>query len=164
MEALVHADGRFIWRGQPLRAALGKAGVRVHKEEGDSATPAGLLTLRRVYYRADRIPSPRCTVAIEPIASRDGWCDDPSDRAYNTFVRLPYDAHHEELWRRDALYDLIGVLGWNDQPVVKGLGSAIFLHVAAADYGPTSGCVALALADLTRVLGEGLTAIRVLAG
>jgi L,D-peptidoglycan transpeptidase YkuD (ErfK/YbiS/YcfS/YnhG family) len=162
MEAIVASDGRLIWRGQTMRCALGKGGVRVEKEEGDGATPAGLLPLRRILYRADRVPPPRCAMPIEPIATSDGWCDDPADREYNRFVHLPYDARHEELWRRDEVYDILAVLGWNDSPVVKRRGSAIFLHVARPDYSPTEGCVALALPDLSRVLAEGLTAVRVL--
>jgi L,D-peptidoglycan transpeptidase YkuD (ErfK/YbiS/YcfS/YnhG family) len=74
-------------------------------------------------------------------------------------VRLPYAGRHEELWRRDGLYDVIGVLGWNDQPVKRGDGSAIFLHVATADYAPTEGCLAVAQADLTRLLAAGLDAV-----
>jgi len=163
MEAIVYPGGRLIWRGQTLRCALGNGGVRAEKEEGDGATPAGLLPLRRILYRADRVPPPRCTMPIEPIAASDGWCDDPADRDYNRFVHLPHDARHEELWRRDEAYDILAVLGWNDQPVVKRRGSAIFLHVARPDYAPTEGCVALALPDLSRVLAEGLTALRVLA-
>jgi L,D-peptidoglycan transpeptidase YkuD (ErfK/YbiS/YcfS/YnhG family) len=164
MEAVVHPDGRLIWRGETFRCALGKAGVRSDKAEGDSATPAGELPLRRVLYRADRVPPPRCGFPIEPIAADDGWCDDPAHRDYNRLVRLPFDGRHEELWRRDAVYDVIGVLGWNDSPVVKGRGSAIFLHVARPDYAPTEGCIALALPDLSRLLSEGLTALRVLSG
>ncbi|MBN9558912.1 MAG: hypothetical protein J0I26_15420, partial [Alphaproteobacteria bacterium] len=56
------------------------------------------------------------------------------------------------LWRDDHLYDVIVVLGFNDDPVVPGAGSAIFLHVARDDYGPTEGCVALPLPDLLAVL------------
>jgi L,D-peptidoglycan transpeptidase YkuD (ErfK/YbiS/YcfS/YnhG family) len=65
------------------------------------------------------------------------------------------------MWRADDLYDIVGELGWNDAPVVPGHGSAIFLHLARADYGPTAGCVALARADLIVVLAAGLRAIRV---
>jgi L,D-peptidoglycan transpeptidase YkuD (ErfK/YbiS/YcfS/YnhG family) len=162
MEAIVHPDGRLTWRGQTVRCALGKGGARIEKEEGDGATPAGLLPIRRVLYRADRVPPPRCAFPIEPIAATDGWCDEPSHRDYNRSVTLPFDARHEELWRRDEVYDVIAVLGWNDQPVVKGRGSAIFLHVARPDFAPTEGCVALALPDLSRLLANGLTALRVL--
>ena len=78
-------------------------------------------------------------------------------------MRLPHEARCEELWRQDRLYDVIGVLGWNDAPVERGLGSAIFLHVAQPDYGPTEGCVALALPDLLQVLAMGVTELLVLA-
>ena len=162
VEALVHADGRLVFQGVVYRCAIGNGGIRADKQEGDGATPPGVLPLRRVFYRADRVAIPVCAVPREPLGPEDGWCDDLTNRAYNQRVRLPYSGRHEELWRADAVYDVIGVLGWNDAPVVRGRGSAIFLHVARPDYAPTEGCVALALGDLTRVLGLGLTAVRVL--
>jgi L,D-peptidoglycan transpeptidase YkuD (ErfK/YbiS/YcfS/YnhG family) len=120
------------------------------------------LPLRRVLFRADRVPIPACAVPREALAPEDGWCDDPDDAAYNRAVRLPYPARHEALWRADSLYDVIGVLGWNDDPVARGRGSAIFLHHARPDFAPTEGCVALQPGDLARVLAAGLTALRVL--
>jgi L,D-peptidoglycan transpeptidase YkuD (ErfK/YbiS/YcfS/YnhG family) len=162
MQAIIHPDGRLVVGGLVFRAALGRGGVRKDKREGDGATPAGLLPLRRVLYRADRVRPPDCTVPVEPVAPTDGWCDDPSHRDYNRMVRLPHEGRYEELWRQDALYDLIGVLGWNDAPVHRDRGSAIFLHVAQRDYGPTEGCVALAVGDLQRVLAAGLTELMVL--
>ena len=74
-------------------------------------------------------------------------------------MRLPFAGRHEALWRDDALYDVVGVLGWNDAPVVPRRGSAIFLHVARSDYAPTRGCIALALPDLLACLDAGLTGI-----
>ncbi len=144
-----------------MRAALGRGGVRADKMEGDGATPIGLLPLRRVFYRADRIVIPATTLPREPITATDGWCDDPHDRAYNRAVALPYPARHEELWRADAVYDLVVVLGWNDAPVVANRGSAIFLHLARPDYAPTDGCVALALPDLRWLLAAGVTALEI---
>jgi L,D-peptidoglycan transpeptidase YkuD (ErfK/YbiS/YcfS/YnhG family) len=159
--ATIGPDGLLQHEGRRYRAALGRGGVRVEKMEGDAATPAGLLALRRVLYRADRLRRPQAAVPLLPLAPHDGWCDDPADRAYNQPVRLPYAARHEELWRSDAVYDVIGVLGWNDAPVVRGRGSAIFLHVARPDYAPTEGCVALALPDLLALLEAGLSGIDV---
>ena len=161
MEASVAGDGFVRMAGQQWRCAIGRAGITAHKEEGDSATPAGLLPLRRVLFRADRGAPPHTSVPTEPIGPTDGWCDDPVDARYNRPVRLPYPGHHEELWRTDALYDVVGVLGWNTRPVVPGLGSAIFLHVATRDYAPTQGCIALALADLMHLLDRGLSGIAV---
>ncbi len=72
--------------------------------------------------------------------------------AYNKPVRLPYPARHERLWRDDALYDLIAVIGYNDDPIEPGRGSAIFLHVAHPGFAPTEGCVAMRVADLSDLL------------
>jgi L,D-peptidoglycan transpeptidase YkuD (ErfK/YbiS/YcfS/YnhG family) len=162
MQALVHPNGRLVLGGLVFRTALGLGGVRRDKQEGDGATPVGLLPLRRVLYRADRVPPTACVVPIEPIVPTDGWCDDPAQADYNRMIRLPHEGSHEELWRQDELYDLVGVLGWNDAPVQRGRGSAIFLHVARPDYAPTGGCIALALGDLRRLLAAGLTEVMVL--
>ena len=159
--AQVGADGRLRFGPAVYRAALGKGGIAAGKREGDGATPAGQLPLRRVLYRADRLARPRCAVPVLPLAPHDGWCDDPAHPDYNRLVRRPHGGRHEELWRSDPLYDVVGVLGWNDAPVEKGRGSAIFLHVARPDYGPTEGCIALALPDLLALLAGGVTAISV---
>lgn len=161
MQALVHPDGRLVLGGRVFRAALGRGGVRADKQEGDGATPLGLLALRRVLYRADRGPVPLAAVPREPIAADDGWCDDPGHPDYNRMVRLPHPARCEALWRSDTLYDIVAVLGWNDPPVARGRGSAIFLHVAPPDGAPTAGCIALAPADLRAVLAAGLTEVNV---
>jgi L,D-peptidoglycan transpeptidase YkuD (ErfK/YbiS/YcfS/YnhG family) len=167
VQAILRPDGQsgggwLMIGGQRVPAALGRGGVRADKQEGDGATPAGSLKLRRVLYRADRVKPPACVVPIEPLAPDDGWCDDPTHRDYNRMIRLPHEARHEELWRSDGLYDVIGVLGWNDHPVERGRGSAIFLHVARPDHAPTEGCVALALVELQRLLAAGLDEIIVL--
>ena len=160
--ARVTADGLLRFQGQTLRCALGAGGISAAKREGDGATPTGLLPIRRLFWRADRGPRPATALPAEPIAPDDGWCDDPADPAYNTRIRLPHAARHENLWRDDAVYDLIGVLGWNDAPVVRGRGSAIFLHVARPGLVPTEGCVALPEAELRRLLAAGMTAIEVI--
>jgi len=160
-EARVGPDGVLLFGASRYRAALGRGGVTAAKREGDGATPAGLLPLRRILYRADRIRRPRTGLPTMPLAPHDGWCDDPAHADYNRIVRLPHDGRHEELWRSDGVYDLIGVLGWNDGPVERGRGSAIFLHAARPDLAPTEGCIALPLRDLLEVVEGGLTAVLV---
>lgn len=154
MEITVTADGHLSWPGGGVRCALGRGGVRTDKREGDGGTPAGLWPLRRVLWRADRLDRPRTALPATAIAADDGWCDDPADPAYNRPVRTPYPVSHEALWRDDGVYDVVVVLGHNDDPVIPGLGSAVFLHVARPDWEPTAGCVALALPDLLRLLAD----------
>jgi len=139
--------------GEGARAcAIGRGGIGAKGGEGDGITPAGVFAVRRVLYRPDRVSPPRTELPVSPIAEDDGWCDAPSDPNYNKPVKLPHAASHERLWREDHLYDVVVVLGFNDAPVIAGKGSAIFLHVARPDYGPTEGCVALALPDLLAAL------------
>lgn len=122
------------------------------KREGDGASPIGAWPVRRVLYRPDKGPPPETGLPVIGLKPEDGWSDDPAEPSYNRLVPLPCRGSHEWLWRDDGLYDLIVELGFNDDPVVPGMGSAIFLHVARAEYAPTEGCIALAEADLRAVL------------
>lgn len=122
------------------------------KTEGDGGTPVGRFPLRRVLYRPDRLDAPATGLPVEAIKPDQGWCDDPAHPDYNRPVRLPFADSHEKLWREDMVYDVIVILGHNDDPPVPGKGSAIFMHVARPAYEPTEGCVALALEDLLAVL------------
>jgi L,D-peptidoglycan transpeptidase YkuD (ErfK/YbiS/YcfS/YnhG family) len=151
-----YADGWIEAPGRLARCALGRGGVVAAgaKREGDGASPAGLWPLRRVLWRPDRGDAPATRLAHAPIAPADGWCDAPDDPAYNLPVTLPHGASAEQLWRDDRVYDLIVVLGYNDAPVVRGAGSAIFLHLARPDFSPTEGCVALAPGDLIHLLSQ----------
>jgi len=150
------ADGWLDLGERRARCALGPAGVMpaADKREGDGASPAGVWPIRAVLYRPDRGDPPRTALPSRAIAPDDGWCDAPDDAAYNRPVKLPYPASAERMWRDDHLYDLVVILGHNDDPPVRGLGSAIFLHLAKPDYAPTHGCVALARADLEALLAK----------
>jgi L,D-peptidoglycan transpeptidase YkuD (ErfK/YbiS/YcfS/YnhG family) len=164
MDLIVEPAGWALWGEKRLRCALGRAGISRQKREGDGASPAGSFLMRRLFYRADRVARPASGLAMQAIAIADGWCDDPGDAAYNRPVALPYEARTERLWREDGLYDLVVPLGYNDDPVAPGKGSAIFLHVARGDYGPTEGCVALSRADLLAVLEGADAGSRVVIG
>ncbi|MGE4063892.1 MAG: L,D-transpeptidase [Rhodospirillaceae bacterium] len=144
--------GTLHFKAFAFPCVLGRTGVRVDKHEGDGATPVGRYPLRRVLYRSDRLMPPATKLPIAPIAKDDGWCDAPEDPNYNKPVKLPYPASAENMWREDSLYDVVVVLGHNDDPVLPGVGSAIFMHVAAPEGTPTAGCVALAREDLLSVL------------
>jgi L,D-peptidoglycan transpeptidase YkuD (ErfK/YbiS/YcfS/YnhG family) len=143
------AAGEFV-----QRCTLGRSGVTGHKQEGDGASPAGAWPMRRVLFRPDRIDRPATGLPVSAISPDDGWCDDPADPRYNLLVRLPYGASAESLWRDDELYDLVVVLGYNDDPPRPGLGSAIFLHLATPDFAPTAGCVAVHRPDMVRLLAR----------
>jgi L,D-peptidoglycan transpeptidase YkuD (ErfK/YbiS/YcfS/YnhG family) len=149
---LAPGRGFLTWNDRKIACTLGRSLARADKREGDGATPLGRYPFRRVLFRPDHGPAPRTRLKVAPIAPDDGWCDASGDPAYNRPVKLPYGASAERMWRDDALYDIVVVLGHNDAPVVTGAGSAIFMHLARADGGPTEGCVGLARADLLDLL------------
>lgn len=140
---------------QEFAITLGRNGVIAAnlKREGDGCTPLGRYALGPLYYRPDRITLPGDLpwpgIAITPDL---GWCDDPAHPLYNQPVPLPFAARHEEMWRDDHVYDLVMVIQYNTQPIVKQRGSAIFLHINHGDGRPTAGCVAMAREDLVTVL------------
>jgi L,D-peptidoglycan transpeptidase YkuD (ErfK/YbiS/YcfS/YnhG family) len=136
--------GRLVAGAISLPCALGRGGLRRDKREGDGASPVGRLAVLGGFYRADRLRRPRT------IGPR--WCDDPRDRRYNRPVRRPYPASHEAMWRDDHLYDIVLDLAWNRGPIVRGRGSAIFLHLAKGDFAPTAGCVAVQPSAVRRLL------------
>jgi L,D-peptidoglycan transpeptidase YkuD (ErfK/YbiS/YcfS/YnhG family) len=157
MDLIVTADkdGAWLdWGAGRRRAAIGPAGIAVKGGEGDGITPRGRFPIREVFYRADRVAELQIALPLWQIAQDDGWCDAPQDNSYNRLVKLPYPASAESLWREDHLYDVVAVIGFNDDPVYPGKGSAIFLHQAKPDYAPTAGCVALKREDLVEALEQ----------
>lgn len=125
--------------------ALGRAGIvaAADKKEGDGKTPTGCFAFRQVFYRPDKLVAPVCALGVSPLSADLGWCDDATSPQYNKLVRLPFAAGHEKMWHEDNVYDLVLVIGHNDDPPVPGMGSAIFIHVAKAGFAATEGCVAL---------------------
>ena len=136
-----------------FQVSMGRSGIGTTKQEGDGVTPAGSFPLRRLLWRADRLPRPVTCLPCTPILPRDGWCDAALDARYNRPVMLPYPASAEALWRPDGVYDLVLVIGHNDNPVIPGAGSAVFFHLCRADRGPTAGCLAASLSDLLQLVG-----------
>ena len=150
----VTPDSSFNGGDISTRCAFGESGMIEldDKKESDGGSPIGVWPLRHVYYRPDRLERPETGLEVIELQPDDGWCDDSDDSMYNQHVKLPYDASHEELWRQNHTYDIIVKLGFNDDPIVSGLGSAIFFHIAEPGYPPTKGCIAISMEDMLQVL------------
>jgi L,D-peptidoglycan transpeptidase YkuD (ErfK/YbiS/YcfS/YnhG family) len=81
-----------------------------------------------------------------------GWCDDPKSKNYNQLINLPFQYRCEKLYRTDNIYDLILVLNYNLNPIIKNKGSAIFIHISRKDYKPTRGCIGLTKKNLLELV------------
>ena len=137
-----------------LPVALGRAGIKANKREGDGGTPRGTFRLKRLWWRADRHARPATLLPARRIKPDDGWCEDPIDRRYNRPVKLPAGSTADRLARADALYDFVVELDHNTLPRVAARGSAVFIHVARLGFAPTAGCVALDMGSLRRLLAR----------
>lgn len=146
------SQGILAWAGQTFPCALGRGGIRALKREGDGATPLASMRLLHGYFRAGRLPAASSPLPLRAIRAGDGWCDAPGDRNYNRKVALPYPASSETMRRDDRLYDCVVVLDYNIRPRRRGMGSAVFLHIAREGFAPTEGCVAVSPRVMARLL------------
>lgn len=138
----VFAAAAVIGRGGFVSPAL--------KREGDGGTPTGVYSLGPVFgYAAEAATA----MPYRQITADDRWVDDPVAPQYNQWVRgEPQAVSWEDMLRPDGLYRYGIVVQYNTRPAVAGKGSAIFVHLWRASGESTDGCVALAEADLLRVI------------
>ena len=133
---------------------IGKNGMIAanKKIEGDGKTPIGRWRLKKVFFREDKVEKPLPELPVEPIQKNYGWCDDINCKDYNKLVILPHSGSYEDMWRDDSLYDIVVELAYNDSPIVKGQGSAIFMHIMRDNGKATEGCIALKKESLLEIL------------
>ena len=149
---IIVRKNQLIFNSQYFRCSLGKNGLKYNKKEGDHCTPIGIFSIGRIFYRSDRVLLPKLAIPTHKIYNNYGWCDDPKSNLYNQLIKFPFNYSAEQLHRNDSLYDIVCEIKYNDTPVIKHKGSAIFIHVATKDFKPTAGCVALQKDDLIKVL------------
>ncbi len=142
----------LLYNGMKYRCSIGNGGFSDKKKEGDGCTPVGIFRVTDILYREDKLKNLVTNYDLQAILTSDGWCDDPNSKYYNTQIKFPFAKSAESLFRQDDQYDIVCVTNHNQNPIVPGAGSAIFIHVASKDYSSTAGCVALSLDDLTEIL------------
>ena len=145
---IINKSGYLEYKDLKFKCALGKSGIGNKKLEGDNITPKGNFKIIKIYYRKDRLKKLSSKFTLTEITKDMGWCDDPKSRKYNHPIKLPTKYSHENLYRRDNIYDLILVLNYNMKPTIKNKGSAIFIHITRKNYKKTKGCIAIKKDDL----------------
>jgi L,D-peptidoglycan transpeptidase YkuD (ErfK/YbiS/YcfS/YnhG family) len=151
---IVKKHGYLKYKNFKFRCSLGKAGVKKKLKEGDNITPKGTFKLLKVFYRQDKIKKIKTKLKTIIIKKNFGWCDDPRSTFYNKLIKLPCKESHEKLYRADNAYDLLVVLNYNTNPIIKNKGSAIFIHVAKRSFNKTAGCITLIKKDLLILLAS----------
>ncbi|WP_224981560.1 M15 family metallopeptidase [Geomonas agri] len=132
---------------------LGRNGVAppFEKREGDGRTPAGIFGLRTAFGYPPGLPG---AFPYRQVDRQDLWVDDSQSPDYNRWVRRGESraSSFEDLLRPDPLYKYALVLEYNTEPVVRDLGSAIFIHVERGHDSATAGCVSLPEQDLVQLI------------
>ena len=142
----------LLYKGYKLKCSIGKSGIISSKKEGDLATPEGIFKLGLLYYRKDRNEYLQSKIKKRVIKKSMGWCNDIGSKKYNQEIYFPFKYGAEKLYRKDKMYDIFINIKYNHTPIVKGNGSAIFLHLTDKKYKPTSGCVAILKKDFLKIL------------
>jgi len=143
------------------KCALGKRGIGLKRKEGDLITPKGTFKVKYILYRKDRVKKIQSKLKRITIKKDMGWCDDPKSSYYNKLIKLPSKYTYEKLYKKENIYDIILVLNFNMNPVLKKKGSAIFIHVARKNFERTEGCVAIKKAYLLKIIKEIKTSTKV---
>lgn len=151
---IINKSGYLKYNDIKFKCALGKSGIGKKKIEGDNITPKGTFKIVKIYYRKDRIKEINSAFSLIEIKKNMGWCDDPKSKKYNQLIKLPSKDKNEKLFRNDRIYDLILVLNYNMNPIIKNKGSAIFIHIAKNNYTKTKGCIALKKKDLIQIISK----------
>ncbi len=151
---IINKSSYLKYKDLKFKCALGKSGIGNKKIEGDNITPKGNFKIIKIYYRKDRLKKLSSKFTLTEITKDMGWCDDPKSKKYNQLIKLPTNYSHENLYRKDNIYDLILVLNYNMKPTIKNKGSAIFIHITKKNYQPTKGCIAIKKKNLVKLISK----------
>tara|TARA_B100001109_G_C18793473_1_gene441279 strand:+ start:21 stop:512 length:492 start_codon:yes stop_codon:yes gene_type:complete len=134
-----------------FKCSLGKNGIRSNKKEGDLSTPKGIFSIKKLFYRSDRIKNINTKIKKVKLKKNMGWCNDPLHKKYNSLINIKNKIKHEIMYRADTKYDLLLVIDYNLKKPIPFKGSAIFIHLTK-NYNPTAGCIALKRNDMIILL------------
>ena len=137
----------------PWEVRIGRKGFASPnaKREGDNCSPTGLFGLGELFCYEKVVNTKMPYLQTTP---EDKWIDDPDSEDYNRHVRGATTAKsHENLKLRSDEYKYCMAIEYNMHPVVKGFGSAIFIHLLdEKSPGPTAGCIVMHEQEMEKLL------------
>lgn len=137
----------------PMPAGIGRKGFAATdaKREGDQMSPTGFFRLGQLFCYEKVVNTQMSYIQTTP---EDKWIDDPTSPDYNRYIRSTTNAKsYEKLLLNGNDYRYCMAIEYNMHPVVKGMGSAIFLHLSeGTSINSSSGCVVLLQKDMEQLL------------
>ncbi|NOU94007.1 L,D-transpeptidase family protein [Paenibacillus sp. LMG 31456] len=134
-------------------AVIGRNGITDDKTEGDGKSPKGIHKLGESF-GIKQAPA-GISIPYHQVSKQDYWIDDPDSDDYNQWMH--YEGNPSDHWKsferlNHHLYTHAIIIKYNMAPVIKGKGSAIFIHQWDSENSPTSGCVAMSYDNLVRLM------------
>ncbi len=125
------------------------------KVEGDGKSPAGIFTLTSAF--GTTAENDKLKLPFTKLAASTECVDDVKSSHYNRLVDKfqvgNFDwKSSEKMLAVGAQYDLGVFVAHNSNPIEKGNGSCIFLHVWKNESAGTAGCTAMARENMEMVL------------
>lgn len=144
-------NGLAWGRGLHRKAAQGP-----QKKEGDGKAPAGIFSLGTAFGYAVEPPA-AVKLPYRQATAEDFYVDDPNSSEYNHWVRVRSGSSAswksaEAMKRDDELYELGVVVEQNESPVIRGRGSAVFIHIWRGPGAATAGCTAMSKENLLALM------------
>jgi D-alanyl-D-alanine dipeptidase len=169
LQRYVRAGATSPWRaeGPAVPIVVGQTGLAwgdealgrrrdPRKREGDGKAPAGRFPLGAAFGFATRSEAEWVRLPYVPLEADTECVDDVASTHYNRVVDRSdvrrVDWNSAERMRSIDLYRLGVIVRYNAQPVRRGRGSCIFLHIWRAPGSPTSGCTAMPASDLETIV------------
>ena len=164
-------EGRKSWRPKlkkSIPVMLGSKGLawgrgvfteteKKIKKEGDGCAPAGIFKIGKIYGESESLLN-KSKYPYHKITKLDAWIDDPKNPLYNKHVRIgsrdevPVWFQSQRMRLGDPAYKWLIEIRHNSDPPKPGYGSAIFFHVQRGPGRRTTGCTAMKLIDLERLI------------
>ena len=155
---------KIIFKKKVFFCQVGKGGIvpKYLKKEGDKKTPSGRYKINKIFIKKKAILLNKMKTSLNRKTYNFDhnyiWCDDISSHFYNKCVKKKINPNlnfsFEELFRDDDVYDYFIELNYNRKPIIKGKGSAIFIHISFENLRPTNGCIALSKKNLKFIINN----------
>jgi L,D-peptidoglycan transpeptidase YkuD (ErfK/YbiS/YcfS/YnhG family) len=143
------------WRRalKKMEGVIGKNGFTKSKKEGDGKSPVGIYSFGTSFGSGTKPTGMK--MGYKKTTKYDYWIDDQTSNDYNKWKT--YKGNPAVKWKsfermNHELYKYGAVINYNTNPIIKGKGSAIFLHVWRGDTKPTAGCTATAEKNVLNLL------------
>ena len=82
MNIKIKKNGYLILDKLKFKCVFGKSGIKTRKLEGDKATPRGIYSLGKLYYRKDRLGKITTFLKKKIIKKNTGWCHNVKNKKY----------------------------------------------------------------------------------